>query len=720
MNPLSPSSRPSRQAGPAFAVAPSMVRNVVVVGHAGAGKTTLVEALLVAAGAVPRAGRVEDGTTVTDSDELEHRHVRSLALGVASLQHEGVKVTLIDTPGHADFVGELRAGLRAADAALFVVSAVDGLDPATQLLWDECASVGMPRAVVVSHLDSPRADFEAVVAICQRVFGQGVQPLYLPLLDDDEHPAGLLGLLSRNLHDSSSGERVTRRADPEHLEAVADQRAALIEGIIAESEDDTLLDRYLAGEDVEENALVADLETAVARGSFHPVLPVVATTGPGVPALGVPELLEVIVRGFPSPLEHPPPPVTAPDGTPREALSCDPDGPLVAEVVRTTTDPYVGRLSLVRVFSGTLLPDTVVHVCGHFGDRPGADHDVDERVGTVSAPFGAQQSLLPRGIAGDVVTVARLSRAETGDTLSDPRRPALMEPWHVPEPLLPVALTAESTTDEDKLAKGLARLTAEDATARVEIDPDTSQVVLWGMGETHLEVLLERLRSRTGVAVGTAPVQVALRETFTAACTGHGRNVKQSGGHGQYAVCDLEIEPLPEGSGLQFMDAVVGGAVPRQFVTSVHKGVVTQMERGVSAGVPVVDILVRLVGGRAHSVDSSDAAFQVAGAAALKDAATHGETTLLEPVDEVCAVVGDEYLGAALGDLAVRRARVTGTRSLGGGRSEITAEVPASELPRYAPDLRSLAHGTGSFTRHYLRHGPLPAHLVERMRPAPR
>ncbi|MFP5334258.1 MAG: elongation factor G-like protein EF-G2 [Actinomycetes bacterium] len=706
-------------AGGGGEVTPDRIRNVVLVGHAGAGKTTLVEAAMVASGAISRPGSVGEGTTVSDYDDAEKRLGHSVSLAVASCVHDGVRVNLVDTPGRPDFVGELRAGLRAADAALFVVSAVDGVDGTTRMLWEECASVGMPRAVVVTHVDQPRGDFEATVAICQRVFGDGVQPLYLPLLGDDELPAGLIGLLSQKVYDASGGSVVTRDADPEHLAAIEGTRGALIEGIIQESEDDTLLDRWLAGEEVAYDTLVEDLEKAVARGSFYPVMPVVGTTG-----LGAPELLDLVVRGFPSPLEHPLPAVTDPDGEPREAITCDPDGPLVAEVVKTTTDPYVGRVSLVRVFSGTLLPDVPIHVSGHFSrfshrESDGAwhpDHDVDERAGAVSRPLGGRLTPLERGVAGDIVAVARLSRAETGDTLSDPAAPALMEPWLMPEPLLPVAVTANSSADEDRLSQGLARLQAEDPTVRVEMNPETHQMLVWAMGEGHLDVLLDRLR-RGGVEVTSEPVRVAMRETFSTKAEGHGRHVKQSGGHGQYAVADIEVEPLPEGSGFEFVDRVVGGAVPRNYIPSVEKGVRAQMAKGVAAGYPVVDLRVTLVGGKAHSVDSSDAAFQTAGALALKDAAAKAGISMLEPVDEVEVVVDDEYVGSVLSDLATRRGRVTGTEPVGsgGGRSRVTAEVPALELTRYASDLRSLSHGTGTFTRAYRRHAPAPQHVVARL-----
>jgi len=687
------------------------VRNVVLVGHSGAGKTTLVEGLLAATGTITRAGRVEDGTTVSDFDEAEHRQQRSVSLSLAPLVHAGVKVNLLDTPGYADFVGDLRAGLRAADAALFVISAVDGVDGATQMLWEECAAVRMPRAVVVTKLDKDRADFDEAVAVCQRVFGDGVQPLHLPMSDDDGAPAGLMNLLSRTVADYSGGSRVEREPDPQHVPLIDTARSSLIEGIIAESEDETLMDRYLGGEDIELKVLVDDLETAVARGSFYPVLATSAPTG-----LGMTELLELMTQAFPSPLEHEVPPVTSPDGSPHAPLVCDPAGPLVAEVVKTTTDPYVGRISLVRVFSGTLRPDTALHVSGHFQGGSGhQDHDVEEKVGAITCPLGKTQRIISAAIAGDICAVAKLGRAETGDTLSDRLEPLLMEPWVMPEPLLPVAVVARSKADEDKLSQAIGRLVAEDPTLTLENNSETHQLVLWCMGEAHLDVLLDRLRNRYGVEVDSVPMRVQLRETFAEKSAGKGRHVKQSGGHGQYAVCDIEVEPLGSGEGFEFVDKVVGGSVPRQFIPSVEKGVRTQMERGVAAGYPVVDIRVTLLDGKSHSVDSSDMAFQTAGALALKEAARATVIHMLEPVDELSVLVADEYVGAVMGDLSTRRGRVTGTEPIGSGRSLVKAEVPEVEITRYAVDLRSISHGTGTFSRHYLRHEPMPPQLAARI-----
>ncbi|HEY0938211.1 MAG TPA: elongation factor G-like protein EF-G2 [Trebonia sp.] len=691
------------------------IRNVVLVGHSGSGKTTLAEALLLHTGIVARAGRVEDGTTASDFDEVEIRQRRSVNLALTPFVSDGITVNLLDTPGYADFTGDLRAGLRAADCALFVVAATDGIDGVTRLLWDECAAVGMPRAVVITKIDHGRAEFPAVLAECRDAFGEGVLPLYLPVPGTDgSGVSGLIGLLSETRYDYSSGTRAASPAsEAPGAELTPAARDSLIEGIITESEDETLMERYLAGETVPTDVLIADLETAVARGSFYPVLAVSSPLG-----IGLAELLEIITQAFPSPLEHPLPPVTsAVTGAEVTGLTCDPDGPLLAEIVKTTSDPYVGRISLVRVFSGTLRPDLPVHVSGHGRvERGHPDHDDDERIGALTSPLGKQQRPVPAGPAGSVCAVAKLTTAETGDTLSSRDQPLLMEPWPMPDPLLPVAIVARSKADEDKLATALGRLVAEDPTMRLEINAETHQLVLWCMGEAHADVLLDRLTARYGVAVDTVTLRVPLRETVSLAARGLGRNVKQTGGHGEYGICHIEVEPLPSGAaGFEFVDKIVGGVVPRQFIPSVEKGVRSQMEAGVLAGYPMTGVRVTLLDGKAHPVDSSDMAFQKAGRAALKDACEKAAPMLLEPVDEVSILVPDGYVGAVMSDLSGRRGRVIGTTAVGTGRTQIRAEVPELEITRYSIDLRSVSHGTGSFTRGYLRHEPLPSHLAAKV-----
>lgn len=671
------------------------IRNVALVGPAGSGKTTLVETLLVSAGVLSRAGNVTDGTTVSDHDDAEHRQQRSVGLSLAPLMRGETKINLLDTPGYADFVGELRAGLRAADCAMFVLAADSasegGIDEPTKTLWRECAAVDMPRVVVVTKLDHPRADYDSVVAQAQEAFGEKVVPAYL-------------------LENGTVVDLLTD--DHQHDE----QRGTLIEAVIEESEDESLMDRYVGGEEIDRDVLVADLERAVARASFHPVVPVDTSTGAGAA-----ELLDLIVSGFPSPSEHPMPEVFTPEGKPGPQIDCDPSGPLVAEVVKTNSDPYVGRVSLVRVFSGTVEPDRTVHVSGHlssfFGERSGhSDHDEDERIGALSVPLGKMLRPVEKVVAGDICAIARLSRAETGDTLSDKDTPLVLKPWDLPEPLLPLAVEARAKADEDKLSQGLQRLAAEDPTLRVEHNAETHQIVLWVMGEAHADVLVDRLEQRHGAAVDQVELRVSLRETFAAPGKGHGRHVKQSGGHGQYAVCDIEVEPLPQGSGLEFVDKVVGGAVPRQFIPSVEKGVRSQMEKGVATGNPMVDIRVTLTDGKAHSVDSSDMAFQTAGELALKEAAASTRVDLLEPVDELAVTVPDDLVGAVMGDLSSRRGRVLGSEPTGDGRTVVRAEVPQVEIVRYAVDLRSFSHGSATFTRTFARYEPMPENVAQRFR----
>jgi elongation factor G len=706
--------RNDRKAGAAPAAsAPDRIRNVALVGPAGSGKTTLMESLLHAAGATSRRGSIAEGTTVGDTDPVAIRQKRSVGLSVASVLWKDTVVNLIDTPGYADFMGELRAGLRGADAALFVVSSVDGVDSATARLWDECEYVGMPRAVVITNLDKDRANFDETVAVCQRMFtgGGGVLPLFLPVHGDDDVVAGFIDLLDEQIWDWSSGSVVVTPAEDRHRELIETERGSLIEGVVTESEDEELMDRFIGGEHVEVDLLTVDLEKAVARGHFHPVMGH-ATTSANV---GSELILDLLVRGFPSPLEHVLPTVTGIDGSPAEPITSDPDGPLVAEVIKTTSDPYVGKVSIVRVFSGTLTSDAVVHVSGHFSPGTGhEDHDIDERVGHLTAMVGSNHTDIPAAIAGSIVAVSKLTRAETGDTLSSPDRPLLMAPWQMPEPLLPLAIKPHSAGDEDKLGTALARVVAEDPTLRVEHPEETGQIVLWTLGEAHADLVLDRIKTRYGVDVDSAELRPSMRETFSTPANGNGRLVKQSGGHGQYAVVDITVEPLPSGSGFVFVDKIVGGAVPRNYIPSVEKGVRQQMSQGVAAGFPVVDIQVTLVDGKFHTVDSSDMAFQTAGAMALKDAAAKATVNLLEPIVTLTVVVPDEHVGAVIADVSGRRGMIKGTNSLPGGRSQVVAEVPEVEISRYAIDIRSITHGTGEFMREPAGYAAVPASIAKR------
>jgi len=673
---------------------PSDIRNIVLVGSAGSGKTTLFENLL--------KSRIPGYRGEKDDPE------RLAALTLAGITGDGVVINLLDAPGHPDFVSELRAGLRAADAAVFVVSAADGVDTTAQVLWAECRKVGMPRAVVVTKLDTEHADYYSAVESVRAAFGEGVHPAYIPLRAAGGEIIGNLSLLTRRTHDYSSGTRVARAATPEEAELIENYRSDYVESIITESEDEALMESYFNGDELPTEAVVADLMKAMYHGAFHPVIPVM-TSG-----VGIEELIGLIGRGFPTPLRRTLPSVKTPAGADVTVGEISPSAPLLAQVIRTTSDPFAGRLSMVRVFNGTLKSDASVQIVGKrtlFGQAANEhhpDHSETEKVGGLTVASGIEMSSVETAIAGEIVYVAKLSKAETGDTLSATDSPAVIQPWSPAVPLLPMAVRAQSRNDEDKLAGALGRLVVEDASVLLQRQEGTDQLLLWTMGQGHSDLLMGRLKDRYGVNVTTEPIRVALRETFIAPSEAQGRHVKQSGGHGQYGVCHIRVEPMERGAGFEFVDEVVGGAVPRQFIPSVEKGVRAQLEKGTVSGYPMVDIRVILDDGKAHPVDSSDMAFQSAGSLALKEAAKPEKVALLEPLDEVAVTVSDEFLGAVMTDLGNRRGQLLGTDSAEGGMSTVRALVPQSELSKYAIDLRGLARGSGSFTRAFSRYEIMP------------
>jgi len=614
------------------------------------------------------------------------------------VEHRGVKLNLLDTPGAPDFVGGQRAGLRAGDAALFVLAAGGGLDARTAQLWQECAEAGMPRAVVVSQLDRRRADFDEAVALCQRLLGEDVHPLHVPMHGDDGAVAGLIDLLRLRVADWSSGEPVDRAPDPEHVALVEGLRADLLEAVLAESADDALLDRYLAGDPLDPCVLVSDFERAVARGHLHPVLAVCPLQGAGTG-----ELLDLLAGGFPSPLERGCPPVTRPDGGPADPLACDPAGPLAAQVVGSSPDLLGGRTSLVRVFSGTLRPDSAVQVGGHRGSPPG--HGEGERVGALAAARGADLRPVAECRAGDLCVVAPPRRAWAGDTLSGPDDPLLVAGWDLPEPQLPVAVAASSPADQERLVTALAGLVAEDPSARLEQRTETGQLLLWCLGEAHAEVLLAHLRAGSGLRIDTPEVVVPVRETLAGPATATGRHAEP----GRSAVVVVKAEPLPAGSGVVVEQRVVAGAA---LLAGVEQGVRAQAERGVTPGRPLVDVRVVLVDVRAlvdgAAVDISGAAGRAAGALALREAAATAGLRVLEPWVELEVDVPAAFLRPVLRDLTRRRALVlvSSTDPEHLERATVRAQAPEAELLTYAAGLRAASHGTGRARRRPLEHRP--------------
>jgi elongation factor G len=674
-----------------------MVRNVALVGHGSAGKTTLTEALLHHAGAVNRMGRVEDGTTVSDFEPEEVKRGLSLSLSLAVLELGEHKLNLLDTPGYADFVGDAAAALRVADLAVFVVSAVEGVEVQTEQLWRLAADLGLPRMIFVNKLDRERASFERTLDELRTTLGAGVAPLELPI-GEEAGFRGIADLLTDSALMYDGGQREAAEIPEDMAEAEASVHEALVEGIVVA--DDELLERYLEGEVPSVDELERCLAKGIAEGSVFPVVCGSATTG-----IGIDRLADLICEIGPSPADRPP--VTVQAGDELVEVVCDPAGDCLAFVFDTIADPYVGHVSLFKLLSGTLRPDD--HLVN---PRTGTD----ERLHNLFALRGKEHLEIKEVQAGDIAAVAKLTGTATGDTLAPRSMPVRVdEPLTPPEPVLSTAIRPRSQADEDKLAGALHRLVEEDPSLRVRRDDETHQTLLSGLGETHLAVSLERLARKFGVDVDTEPVRVPFRETITEPAEAEGKYKKQSGGHGQFGVAHLKVEPLDRGAGFEFVDKVVGGAIPRQFIPAVEKGVAEAMAAGGVHGYPVVDVRVVCDDGKYHSVDSSEMSFKMAGSLGFKEALAKAAPVLLEPVSLLEVLVPEHLQGDVMGDLNARRGRVQGTEAVDGSLQRITALVPTSEVLRYAIDLRSLTGGRGRFTASHDHYDPVPTHLVDRL-----
>lgn len=673
------------------------IRNVALVGHAGAGKTTLAEALLHLSGAIGRRGRVEDGTTVSDHDPAERSRHHSVALSLLPLEWEGHRITLLDTPGDPDFAGDVEAGLRVADLAVLVVSAVDGVQVGTEAAWRAAARHGLPRMVFVSKLDRDRASFEGTLDQLRERFGAGIAPLELPIGTEADF-RGVADLLTDTAFVYTDG--LARQADipPEMEELEHRVHDNLVEGIVVA--DDDLLERYLDGEVPSVAELEATLAAGVDEGNVFPVV-----CGSATGEVAIDRLATFICEIGPSPLDRPPVTVTAGDTT--VDIAPDADGPPLVFVFKTIADQFVGHLSVFRVLSGTVRADD--HL---FNSRTGAD----ERLHSLLRLRGAVQEPVTELVAGEIGAVAKLSATLTGDTLAPRGRPVAAAPLARPDPVLAMAIRARTQSDEDRLGPALHRLVEEDPTLEVERVAETHQTLLRGVGDAHLGLALERLEQKFGVGVDTEDVAVAYRETISGRAQAEGRHKKQTGGHGQFAVCTLTVEPLAPSSGFDFASRIVGGAISKSYISAVEKGVAETLTAGGVLGHPVVDVRVTLLDGKEHAVDSSEMAFRAAGRLAVREALAAAGPVLLEPVARVTVTVPIEAQGDVMGDLTARRGRIEGVETRDAGEQVITATVPEAEMPRYAVELRSLTGGRGRFTQSHERDEPVPDHLVDRAR----
>ncbi len=683
-----------------MSIPPQRVRTVAVVGHTGSGKTTLVEALLATGGVVSRMGRVEDGTTVSDHEPEEKERGGSLFTAAATMawtphvepggpEEQPHLVQLLDCPGDPDLLGQVGAALHVADLVLVVVGAADGVQVGTELAWRLCDELSLPRLVVLTACDRERADVDAVVTELKERFGRGIAPLELPVGSENEF-RGVLDLLSDRCCTYENGKPTcgpipADLVDVEH--AVHDQ---LVEGIV--EADDGLMERYLEGETPSVAELEKALASGVAAGVVFPVVLASATR-----QVAIDRLADYLCEVGPSPADRP---TLLTDG---ELLPTDPAGPAVAVVWRTIDDRFQGRLSLCRCLSGTITPDTVLR---------NATTAADERLHQLLSIRGSATEPVQEVTAGQLFAVAKLATTGTGETLAGKGCSAVAD-WPPPPPAAhEVAIIPKGRSDDDKLMTALHRLQQEDPWLVVRRDDEAHQTVLGGRGGVHLQVALQRLQRKFAVEVEVAEVAVSYRETLAASATAEGRYKKQTGGHGQFGVCTLVVEPLARGDGFEFVDSVVGGAIPRNLIPAVEKGVIEAMARGGPSGHPVVDVRVTVTDGKHHPVDSSEMSFKAAGALAFHEALAQAGTVVLEPVAKLVVTCPMTLQGEVLGDLTSRRGRVVGVDVDGRGDAVITATVPAAELRRYALDLRSLSSTRATFTVEPAGYDERPAHLM--------
>jgi elongation factor G len=672
---------------------PDRIRNVALISHGGAGKTSLAEAMLFDAGAINRLGTVEAGTTALDWDPDEHKRNQSINLAIASLEHDGTRITIVDTPGYADFQADVVEALAAADAAIVVIDASAGVETGTEEVWRLADARGLPRFVFINKMDRENANFDAALDQLKAAFGAKIAPVYLPI-GAAESFRGYVDVVEEHatVYEDGSPKEVPIPSELEGIEH--SRRDALVEAA-AEASDELMM-KYLDGEPFSDEEIEAALHKGTREGSVVPVF-----VGSAIRNIGVRELLSMIVKHVPSPAEVGQ--RTTGDG---KAIEPDPAAPFVAQVFKTIADPYVGRLTCFRVVSGTLTGQ------GHVYN---ATRREEERIGNLLSVQGKEQENLPKVGPGDIAAVAKLTSTQAGDTLVADRAHAIeLAPLDFPLPSLQMAIEPESKADLDKLGQALHRLLEEEPSVRVHREDGTGETILTAMGDAHVDVIVDRLKRKYGAAVRTATPRVPYRETIRAAAKIDNKFKRQTGGHGQYGHVVIEFEPGDPGSGFAFGNRIVGGVVPKQYIPAVEKGLNESMAEGVLAGYPVVDVKATLVDGSYHTVDSSEMAFKIAASQALKRAFENGSPALLEPILEVEIVVPDEYMGDVMGQITAKRGHVLGMDS-NGGLQMLRAQVPQAEMFHYATELRSITQGRGRFSWKLDHYAEVPHTIAEKV-----
>jgi elongation factor G len=671
------------------------IRNLALIGHGGTGKTSLTEAMLFATGAISRHGRVEDGNTTSDYDPDEIKRKSSVNLSLIPVEWNRAKINLIDTPGYADFVGEEKAGLRAADAALIVIDAQAGVQVGTEYAWLFTNERSMPRIVFVNRMDRENTDFAAALASLQQHFGAKCVAVHAPI-GEQENFQGVVDVIDGQ---ARLGDKGAAGATPETIaDAVAAYRDKLAEAVC--EVDDELMMKYLEGEPISDDELRAALKKAVAACAVVPVF-----CGSATKLIGVTAFMDALVEFAPSPEDVQPERANTPTGDTVE-LTPDPAGPLAALVFKSTADPFTGKLTYFRVYSGTLQSDHPVY---------NVTKGRQERVGQVFYMRGSHHDNTTKVVAGDIAVVAKLAETGTGDTLGQQDRPLKVAPPVFPKPAFSAAVFPKTRTDQDKLGPALNRIVEEDPTLIMHRDAGTGEMILSGVGDSHIHVAAEKMQRKFGVAVDIKRPRVPYRETITLKNTAEYKHKKQTGGAGQYGHVFLELEPLPRGSGFEFTERVVGGTVPREFFPAVEKGVREALREGVLGHFPVDDMRVTLYDGSSHPVDSKAIAFELAASQAVKKGMTQGRPTLLEPVMRLRVRVPDSATGDILSDLNGNKRAHVGGMSPEDGFTVVEAVAPLAELQDYANDLRALTQGRGSFEMEFDHYAEAPQHIAQKV-----